>query len=227
MLIKINQSRIMLRILMITVQWIFGMTILLLSSGTIYYINAWILGGLYLLSYLVFYLLLTKDLMQKRSKKQRNLLTYEKILKPLMFVTGYITYVVAGIDVRFNWTHAIPWYMTLIAIFIFLIGMMIFLWSMLVNPYFELGVKNDENHPIVARGPYQVVRHPGYLGMITYILVVPIILGSIYAMIPTLCNVLLILIRTNKEDDYLTLHQKGYQSYKKVVTSKLFGQVKR
>ena len=222
-----NNKLVMLRIVHLLSQWILGMSILLLSSGTLFYINAWILGGLYFVAYIMFGIFLPKEVLNLRSRSKKTSLTYEKILKPLMFISGYTTYIIAGIDNRFSWTHNIPWYMLAIAIFIFILGISILLWSMCVNPFFDQGVKTDENHPIIARGPYQVVRHPGYLGMITYLLVVPIILGSIYAMIPTVINVLLIMIRTNKEDAYLTKHQKGYQAYKKVVVNKLFGQIKR
>ena len=161
-------------------------------------------------------------MIETRSKSLTNQPTYEKVLKIPLFISGYATYIVAGLDQRFNWTIAIPWYMLVLGAVIFFMGMGILLWSMIENPYFNQAVTLDEDHQVVTSGPYSVIRHPGYLGMMTYLAVVPILLESLFAMIPTIVVIILFMIRTNLEDKYLANHLKGYKAYQEQVKKRLF-----
>lgn len=210
------------RALMIFIQLLFGLALLIGISGNLSYSGAWLLGGLYLFSILCFALLLPKKVIEARSTKVIHQPTYEKVLQIPMFIFGYGTYIVSALDQRYGWTMDIPWYMMLLASIIFLMGMGIVLWSMIENPYFNQKVSVDEKHEVIQSGPYAVIRHPGYLGMMTYLTVVPLILESLYAMIPTLCLILLFIIRTYREDHYLKNHLAGYKAYQKSVKKRLF-----
>jgi len=203
------------------IQLLFGLGICLISAGDITYLGAWILMGLFLVTYIIFFFILPKEVKENRAKKDINKALYEKILVIPMYVLGYGTYVLAGLDQRFGWSTDIPLYMLILAIFIFAIGMLITGWSMRENPYFSK-MQTAEDHPIITSGPYQIIRHPGYLGMMTYLSVVPIILESLYAMLPTLLVILLFIIRTYMEDHYLRTHSLAYQKYAAEVKHKLF-----
>jgi len=203
------------------IQLLFGLGICLISAGDITYLGAWILMGLFLVTYIIFFFILPKEVKENRAKKDINKALYEKILVIPMYVLGYGTYVLAGLDQRFGWSTDIPLYMLILAIFIFAIGMLITGWSMRENPYFSK-MQTAEDHPIITSGPYQIIRHPGYLGMMTYLSVVPIILESLYAMLPTLGLILLFIIRTYMEDHYLRTHSPAYQKYAAEVKHKLF-----
>jgi len=203
------------------IQLLFGLGICLISAGDIKYLGAWILTGLYLMTYIIFFFILPKEVKDNRAKKDINKALYEKILVIPMCLLGYGTYVLAGLDQRFGWSTDIPLYMIILAIFIFVIGMIITGWSMRENPYFSK-MQTAEDHLIITSGPYQIIRHPGYLGMMTYLSVVPIILESLYAMLPTLLVILLFIIRTYMEDLYLRTHSTAYQKYAAEVKHKLF-----
>jgi protein-S-isoprenylcysteine O-methyltransferase Ste14 len=203
------------------IQLLFGLGICLISAGDIMYLGAWILTGLFLVIYVIFFFILPKDVKENRANKDANKALYEKVLVIPMYLFGYGTYVIAGLDQRLGWSTDIPLYMLILAIFIFAIGMLITGWSMRENPYFSK-MQTAEDHPIITSGPYQIIRHPGYLGMMTYLSVVPIILESLYAMLPTLLVILLFIIRTYMEDHYLRTHSPAYQKYADEVKHKLF-----
>jgi protein-S-isoprenylcysteine O-methyltransferase Ste14 len=203
------------------IQLLFGLGICLISAGDIMYLGAWILTGLFLVTYVIFFFILPKDVKENRANKDANKALYEKVLVIPMYLFGYGTYVIAGLDQRLGWSTDIPLYMLILAIFIFAIGMLITGWSMRENPYFSK-MQTAEDHPIITSGPYQIIRHPGYLGMMTYLSVVPIILESLYAMLPTLLVILLFIIRTYMEDHYLRTHSPAYQMYAAEVKHKLF-----
>ncbi|MDY0074877.1 MAG: isoprenylcysteine carboxylmethyltransferase family protein [Acholeplasmataceae bacterium] len=220
---KFNHNKlIQKRVMFLLAELVFGMLVLILVSGDIKYFGAWYLGALYLISMIAFAFGLPKHVIILRATKNKNTPTYEKIIGILMFICGYATYVVAALDHRFSWSYPLTWYMLLIAGFIFLIGMGIVLWSMIENPFFSQKVTRDQKIQIIDKGPYGVIRHPGYLGMMTYLTVAPIILESIFAMIPTVVLIVLFIIRTHKEDHYLEEHVEGYKDYQKRVPQKLF-----
>lgn len=210
------------RVAMIIIQLLFGLSLLFGISGDITYIGAWLLGGLYIICYIFYGLFLPKKVIIARLTKVTHQPTYEKVLQIPMLLFGYGTYVVAALDKRMNWTMEIPWYMLILASVIFLMGMGIVLWSMSENPYFNQKVSTEEKHEVIVTGPYAVIRHPGYLGMMTYLTVVPLILESLFAMIPTVCLIICFIIRTNLEDKYLKDHLEGYQDYQKQVKKRLF-----
>lgn len=218
-----NSNKLMIkRAAFLIIQLLFGFSILLVSSGDITYQGMWILSGLYVLTYIIFLIVLPREVKLTRSKKDMNQPLYEKVIRVLLFIAGYGTYVVAGIDYRYQWSQDIPLYMLFLAIFIFILGMGITLWAMIENPYFNKHISKTEKHQIITTGPYAVIRHPGYLGMMTYFAVTPIILQSIYAMIPTLIIISLMIIRTHLEDSYLSQHIETYKTYQKEVKNKLF-----
>lgn len=219
--IKNHSLSLYRRAAFLIIQLLFGLGICLLSAGDIKYLGAWILTGLYLVTYVIFFFILPKDVKENRANKDANKALYEKVLVIPMYLFGYGTYVLAGLDQRFGWSTDIPLYMLILAIFIFAIGMLITGWSMRENPYFSK-MQTAEDHPIITSGPYQIIRHPGYLGMMTYLSVVPIILESLYAMLPTLGLILLFIIRTYMEDHYLRTHSPAYQKYAAEVKHKLF-----
>lgn len=98
---------------------------------------------------------------------------------------------------------------------VFLLGFALTVWAMCVNHFFSTAVRMqfDRGHKVCTTGPYRYIRHPGYLGMITYYLATPIFLGSLWAMIPAIATVLLFIIRTALEDKTLIKKLPGYKEY--------------
>ena len=95
---------------------------------------------------------------------------------------------------------------------------------MVVNRHFETTVRiqKDRDHKVISNGPYEIVRHPGYLGGILFALSIPLIVGSLFALIPAGIYVILFMIRTSLEDKTLQKELDGYQEYAKKVKTKMF-----
>jgi protein-S-isoprenylcysteine O-methyltransferase Ste14 len=131
--------------------------------------------------------------------------------------------VVAGLDERFDWTAALPVALWSSAIVVYLLGYALFSWAMITNAYFAavVRVEAEGRHRVCTTGPYRFVRHPGYSGAILESLALPLVLGSVWALIPGAISVLLLVVRTALEDR--TLHQElqGYAEYAGSVHSRL------
>jgi protein-S-isoprenylcysteine O-methyltransferase Ste14 len=74
-------------------------------------------------------------------------------------------------------------------------------------------VYKRQGHRVVSSGPYRLVRHPGCAGGLLGYLCIPILLDSLWAWIPTLLLVAVMVIRTALEDKTLQAELPGYREY--------------
>jgi protein-S-isoprenylcysteine O-methyltransferase Ste14 len=137
------------------------------------------------------------------------------------WVTGLVgafmiaSWVVAGLDVRLGWTGPIPLAYHVGGLIVMILGYALFLWAMASNAFFAEGVRiqQERGHAVVAGGPYRYVRHPGYVGAILSQVTTPFLLGSVWALIPSVASVALYVVRTYLEDRTLVQELPGYKAY--------------
>ena len=108
----------------------------------------------------------------------------------------FVTPLVAGLDRRLNLADTLPFFYLYAGIILYLLSAVFSVWPMLHNPFFETTVRIQENksHRVITTGPYRIVRHPGYLGMILSSLSMPFALGSKWAIIPMVLMVVLVVL---------------------------------
>jgi len=130
-------------------------------------------------------------------------------------VMPFISWILAGLDVRFGWTGPVGLAWHLIGMLGLATGLGIFLWALACNAYFSEGVRIQEEcgHTVATGGPYRFVRHPGYSGAILSQLTTPLLLGSIWALIPSIGSVIFYVLRTSLEDDTLVSELPGYPEF--------------
>jgi protein-S-isoprenylcysteine O-methyltransferase Ste14 len=108
-----------------------------------------------------------------------------------------------------------------------LVGMVVFtilvFRSMFTNHYFSavVRIQTERGHRVVDHGPYAVVRHPGYAGMILAVPCSGLALGSWLAVACGLVYSALILRRVSFEDSFLQSNLAGYAEYRSRVRYKL------
>lgn len=129
--------------------------------------------------------------------------------------------VVAGLDERWGWTGTIPPGIHIAGAILFITGWVFFLWSMASNPFFSEGVRIQENHQVAKRGPYRLVRHPGYMGNLIGCIGQPMLFGSWWVVIPAALTIIAFVIRTALEDKTLQDELDGYVDYAKQVRYRL------
>ncbi|MEA3440657.1 MAG: isoprenylcysteine carboxylmethyltransferase family protein, partial [Chloroflexota bacterium] len=105
----------------------------------------------------------------------------------------------------------------------FLFSLILIWWTFASNPYLseQVRIQDDRGHEVVSDGPYRFVRHPMYVGIIVTVLCVPLVLGSLLALIPAVLIVVLFVIRTALEDRTLQEELEGYQAYARRVKYRL------
>ena len=134
-----------------------------------------------------------------------------------------ISWVIAGLELRFAWTEPKHLWTHFLGIALAIAGWSLFLWAMASNPFFaeNVRIQHDRGHKVANSGPYACIRHPGYAGACTTLLASPLILGSFWAWIPTLLAIAGYVLRTALEDKTLLLELNGYQQYAEQVRCRL------
>lgn len=150
----------------------------------------------------------------------------DAIIAILGFISFYpATYIVAGIDaVRLDNAIFISNFYMVAGLIVHVIGYSISMWAVLVNPYFStvVRIQEDRGQKVISSGPYSIVRHPGYIGIIVAHLALPIIFGSAWSLLPTILGAILFVYRTGREDLELQKHLDGYKHYQAQVRWRLF-----
>jgi protein-S-isoprenylcysteine O-methyltransferase Ste14 len=129
--------------------------------------------------------------------------------------------IVAGLDERWGWTGTISIGWHIAGVVLSVIGWTFFLWAMASNPFFSESVRIQENHQVASRGPYRLVRHPGYFGNLIGCIGQPLLFGSWWAFIPAVLTIIAFAIRTALEDDTLQKELPGYSDYARQVRFRL------
>ena len=212
-------SAIRRRFLQIVVALILMASALFLSAGRLDWPMAWIYFGSQAVGVAVTSsILLSRDpeLIAERGRVRENAPTWDRVLAPFVAVAGPLaTYVVAGLDRRYSWSTDLGVPLPVAALVVALLSYAMIAWSMASNSFFSglVSIQSDRGHTVASSGPYGWVRHPGYVGMVALQLAAPVVLGSMWALVPAGLATLLMVLRTALEDRYLHKELAGYADY--------------
>ncbi len=166
------------------------------------------------------------DLISERihSLQKENVEPWDKVLVPVIgVVLPTATLIVAGLDRRFLWSPFLPLWMQPAALGLMILGGLFAQWAVMENRFFSavVRIQEDRGHSVVTSGPYRIVRHPGYAGGLLFNILMPVALGSLWALIPAVLYVVLTVVRTSLEDRTLILKLDGYAAYSARTKSRL------
>jgi protein-S-isoprenylcysteine O-methyltransferase Ste14 len=193
-----------------------------LSAGTMKYREAWAYLITISIPMTIFGIWMFRHnprFLERRMKTEEKRKTQKLIQKAGAF-PFLLVYLLPGLDKRFGWSD-LPFSITLIGLALVLLGYLMILYVFLTNSYASRVVEVEEEQRVIATGPYALVRHPMYVGIIFFYGVTPIALGSYWAMIPSLLIIPILVFRIKDEEKELLEKLMGYREYTQKVKYRL------
>lgn len=192
--------------------------LIFLPAGTLAYGGGWLLVGLLFGPMFIAGLVMLRkspEFLKKRLDGKEKQATQKGVvaLSGLMFIAGFV---VAGLDYRFGWSN-MPVPVTVVASVLFLAAYVLYAEVMRENAYLSRTIKVEEGQKVVDTGLYGIVRHPMYMATLLLFIMIPIVLGSWYALIPFAFYPAIIIARLKDEEELLTKELPGYAEYKQKV----------
>jgi protein-S-isoprenylcysteine O-methyltransferase Ste14 len=200
--------------------------ILFVSAGRLDWLQAWafvLAFGGFLTLYGLWGVHNDQGQLHERSQGGKNTKSWDKVILIIYTFLLIGMLILAGLDAgRFHWSptplilQAVGWLGAALA------GFLVW-WTVSVNTFLSrtVRIQDDRGQRVIDTGPYSRVRHPMYLGIIILMISIPLLLSSLWALIPGVMIGVLFTIRTALEDRTLQRELLGYVEYTKRVRFRL------
>jgi len=163
-----------------------------------------------------------KDFLEDRTQIKEGVQKWDKpivIVGSLYIPLGLV--LVAALDARFGWTvspgpsQPIPVWLQAVAIVLSALGYLVSVWASAANKFYGrfVRIQEERGHTVVSSGPYRYVRHPGYAGLLLFLLTSAPALGSLWTLLPNGLFLIALVVRTALEDRFLQENLAGYKAY--------------
>lgn len=186
--------------------------IIFLPAGSLRYWQAWT----YLIVFMLPTLFITVYFFKRdpeflaRRRQVKDQETVKKI--PAFFKLFFLVYIIPGFDFRFHWSTVPVWVVVAADLMVFL-GYVFIILVFKENSYASGNITVENEQKVISTGPYAILRHPMYTGMLAMVLFAPPALGSYWAVIPGLLIIPWTVLRIRNEEELLLRELPGYQDY--------------
>lgn len=189
--------------------------IIYLLAGTFRYWQGWLYWAVLVLPMLVavcYFLKHEPEMLERRMNLQEREKEQIAIVNAisLIIIAGFVA---IAIDLRLHGLNAIPVHLVLFADAAVFFGYILVLWVFKENSYASRIIQISEGQRVISTGPYAIIRHPMYLGMLAMYLATPIALGSWWALPIFALSVPFICWRIIAEERLLLRDLPGYLEY--------------
>ncbi len=198
------------------------------AAGTVRWTAFWVLLGFYILTTGGWMLWLKRrdpGLLKERMTggTRPGIKSWDRAIIGAYSALLAVMFVVAALDAaRFRWSR-VPLVFQGLALLGLFAAWGLVIGAFRVNAFLAeyVRIQTERGHAVCTTGPYRIVRHPMYAAVIVTILCVPVLLGSLYALIPAGLIAALFVLRTALEDRTLRAELAGYEEYARTVRWKL------
>jgi protein-S-isoprenylcysteine O-methyltransferase Ste14 len=201
----------------------------LIISGQWNWWQAWAYAIASTLSFIISRILAGRrhpDLIAERARfmEAKDTKPWDKILAPLLGIGSILIMVVAGLDRYYIRSVVFSNTTSFIALLGVIVGYGFSSWALIENRFFSgtVRIQSERGHHVITTGPYRIMRHPGYAGGVLGYVFIPILLDSLWAIIPTILLGIVMIIRTALEDKTLQAELPGYKEFAQKTRYRLF-----
>lgn len=190
--------------------------------------EAWVYAFVTILGFVISRVLAARhhpDLIAERARfmQHENAKSWDRVLALLLGLGSILVMAAAGLEARSGTLFMFNSIIKIIALIFILSGYALGSYALVVNRFFSgmVRIQAERGHHVVSSGPYRWIRHPGYAGGLLTYLATPFFLDSLWAILPTVFIVVVLVVRTSLEDKTLQAELEGYRAYARRVRFRL------
>jgi len=128
--------------------------------------------------------------------------------------------VIPGLDHRWRWSH-VPTPISVLGYFLIIAGSYLVFLVFRENSFASATIEIAENQRVISTGPYSIVRHPMYTGVLFWLIGTPLALGSYWGLPAIIVMMPVLTWRIVDEERFLARHLAGYVEYQKMARYRL------
>jgi len=204
-----------------TLYLLFVPALLFIFAGTLNWPMAWVYVTLLLLSTIGSRLvtaLRSPELLYERARftEAEGVKEWDHPLVGIVGLYGPMAMmIVAGLDYRYNWSVSVPTIGQYTAAALVAVGYGVAVLAMITNQFFSsvARIQSERGQFVVTSGPYKFVRHPSYAGALIAAPALPFMLQTLWALVPGVVVMVVLVVRTKLEDRMLLEELEGYAEY--------------
>jgi len=212
-------KKLKLKIFLVFVSaFLFMAGILMSTAGTFKYWQGWLFITV-MLSFsffmIMYFLKKSPEFLERRMNFKEKEVTQKTIINiaAILFFFGFL---IPGFDYRFGWSN-VPFWLVIGSNLTIIAGFYLAFLAFKENPYAARTVEIFKGQQVIETGPYAIVRHPMYAGVIPMYFFMSLALGSYWALIPFGLTCIIVIVRALDEEKFLKKNLPGYTEYCKKV----------
>lgn len=207
-----NTSKTKFLLMPVIIQTVLGLC-LFLPAGSLHYWAGWTWWSVIFAMGIFITVYFTKSnpafLARRNQSQKKDPQPGVMRILTLLFTLGFLF---PGFDYRYHWS-AVPAEVVIAANVIVLLGFLFIFLVFKENNYASSIIQVEQEQPVITTGPYAVVRHPMYTGILLISLFTPLALGSYWAFLFFVLAIPINVFRIRKEEALLQRDLPGYADY--------------
>jgi protein-S-isoprenylcysteine O-methyltransferase Ste14 len=199
--------------------------LLFLPAGTFNYWQAWVFIVVFTVSTNAIGVYLSlKDPALLERRKQVGPAAEQSPVQKILISFGILSLlglmVFSALDHRFEWS-IMPPYVSLVGAGMVALGLLINLLVFKENSYGGSNIQTMEGQKVISTGPYALIRHPMYGGVLVMVIGTPLALGSWWGLVILAVALPGLIWRILDEEKLLERELPGYKEYEQKVRYRL------
>ena len=200
--------------------WILALGVLMfVPAGTVHWPGAWAFLVFMAAAGLLFGSWLAKTSPELLAERMRSPIQADQPAADKKIVWAFgslnlIWLIAMGLDERFHLSR-MPVALQVLGLALLIASSAFIAWVLRENAFAAAVVKvqSERGHRVISSGPYALVRHPMYTGVVLFLVGIAFLLGSWVGVAMSPAFVVLFGVRTRIEENTLTTGLPGYADY--------------
>jgi protein-S-isoprenylcysteine O-methyltransferase Ste14 len=196
---------------------VFYSIFIFVPAWTVNYWQGWVVLGVFgviQLPMVIYFLKSDPELVERRLKcgSKAESRPRQKVVMAMIMLAAASVCVTAGYDHRLGWSE-VPFWLVIFADCGIAIGLFIQFLIFKENSFASATIRIMREQRVISTGPYAVVRHPMYAGGVLVNFMLPMALGSWWALWASFLWLAAVILRVLDEEKLLREGLAGYEDY--------------